>query len=150
MITKKMLACEESRLDRMNRFQFPNYAKKIGYAVALMAFLAGIINRRTVEVELLTQLSRIFMVAGLLIVSLSKEVIEDELIKTLRAYSFKLSFVISILMGLLMPVTNYLADLVIKQKSEGLIGEGEFFVLLMLVIMQLTYFNLLMRYHNEK
>ena len=54
----------------------------------------------------------------LLVISLSKEKIEDEFIDSLRSQSYRLAFIMAIVYSLVQPVVNYAVAVLFNQDDE--------------------------------
>jgi membrane-bound ClpP family serine protease len=76
----------------MKRFQLPSYFKKIGLAIAIGSMILIMINVPLWDSKMLLTAGKIGMLVGLLIASISKEKIEDELVVQLRMHILSPSF----------------------------------------------------------
>lgn len=74
---ESFLDCERKSIDKLKKFQLPNQAKKIGWVVFCIAFIALFFTTKDTNLKLIAKYS---ILIGLLIISISKEEIEDELI----------------------------------------------------------------------
>jgi hypothetical protein len=84
------------------------------------------------------------MIVGLLIISISREKIEDELIESLRSKSYALAFIIGVIYTMLQPVVNYVVDLMLGKQEE--VGNIYYFeVLLFMLLIQVMFFEVLKR-----
>jgi hypothetical protein len=82
---------------------------------------------------------------GLLIVIISKEKIEDELVENLRAKAFSFSFIIGVVYVLVQPLINYLFFIILKPQKANYEDLGDFQILWFLLIVYLTAFWFLKR-----
>ena len=84
MDLKKMKACESTKLERfLNKVQLPHLYKKIGISIVVLSFiLLTVIKFIDGEPNWIRPILKQAMLVGLLVVSLSREKIEDELIET--------------------------------------------------------------------
>ena len=81
MNKEEFLNCEQSRIERWARFQLANKWKRVGLYTCLISFLA-LVTLKFLDGDFLMQkflLKRVLLV-GLLIIALSKDKIEDEMI----------------------------------------------------------------------
>jgi hypothetical protein len=116
--------------------------KRIGATIATISFVSLFINKFTVDVELIREICKYGMLIGLLIVSISKEKIEDEFIIQLRMQSYTFAFIAAVLMAFIQPFVNYAVDYAIS--GETVFKEnGDFVILWMLLFCQVFYFELL-------
>ena len=93
----------------------------------------------------LQQIAKNGMLVGLLIVIISKEKIEDELISKIRGQAFSFAFVVGVIYAIIMPFTNYIADLIFKNKEALYSDLGDFVVLWFMMVMYLAFFYLFKR-----
>jgi hypothetical protein len=83
----KQTICERERshLDKMNKFQLGNQFKKIGYMIAIGAFILMIGRKYIEDSEWIRPILHGILLIGLLVIFLAKEKIEDELMDSLRS-----------------------------------------------------------------
>lgn len=147
MNSESLMDCERRNVEKLKRFQLPNYFKKIGLGLLLVSLVAIFLNKYLFEQDGLRILFRYGMLLGLLFISISKEKLEDELIAQLRLQSYSIAFVLGVLYSLAAPFIAYGVDLL--QSKEAVIKElGDFTVLWMLLIFQVVYFETLKRMHK--
>ena len=140
-----VLECEEKGLEKLRRIQLPNGFKKIGIIAIITAFAMLVINKIAIDSELLRSVLKHMILVGLLVISLSKEKIEDERIVNLRAKSFMLAFLIGVVFALLMPVASYLIDIILGNVPTSYESVGDFVILWQLLTMQIISFELFKR-----
>jgi len=146
MILKETEKCERTKLEKfLNKVQLPNSYKKIGFVIAVLSFMVMIVFKFMNDEPLWTkQILKQAMIIGLLIISLSKESIEDELIESLRSKSYALAFIIGVGYTMLQPLANYIVDLILgKQDSPTEIGYVQ--VILFMLLIQVGFFEVLKR-----
>ena len=137
----KQSLCERERghLEKMNKFQLGNQYKKIGYAIAIFSF-ALMIGRKYIEdSDWIKPILHGVLLVGLLIVSLSKEKVEDEFIDSLRSQSYRLAFLMAIVYSLIQPIVNFGVSYLFNQNNE-IEGFDYFQVLFFMLIVQLMFF----------
>ncbi|WP_158009593.1 hypothetical protein [Tenacibaculum todarodis] len=131
----------------MNRFQLSNKFKKIGYIVAIIAFIL-IFVRKSVDAPIWVHSALLNIVlVGLLIVSISKEKIEDEFIDSLRSQSYRLAFLMVVVYSLTQPFINYIVGIFLNQ-NESLESFSYFQVLFFMLVIQLMFFSQLKRFNK--
>ena len=125
----------------LSKFQLPNSFKVIGFGVAIAAFL-GIISIKLFSIEIywLKDVFRQIMLLGFLMVILSKEKIEDEMIMQIRANAFGLAFIFGIAYALTEPYIDNLVDLVFKGEA-GPLKHSSFTVISFMLIIQMGFFE---------
>src|SRR5690606_36061335 len=84
------------------------------------------------------------MLLGLLIMSLSKEKIEDELIETLRSKSYSLAFIIGVGYTMLQPLANFIVDFFLEEQLV-VSTTNHIQVLLFMLLIQVGFFEVLKR-----
>ncbi|ARV05853.1 hypothetical protein BTO04_03680 [Polaribacter sp. SA4-10] len=145
----KMSICERERsqLEKMNKFQLGNQYKRIGYIVAIGSFILMIARKYFEDSEWIRPILHGILLIGLLLVSVSKEKIEDELIDSLRSQSYRLAFILAIVYSLVQPLVNFGVGTLLNQ-DDKLQGFDYFQVLFFMLIVQLMYFWKLKRMNN--
>lgn len=135
---------ERRRLDKLNKFQLSHKFKKVGWFIVLMSFSLMIVKTFFDEPAWVkTILNNIFLL-GLLIVSVSKEKVEDELIVSLRTQSYRLAFTIGVLYAVIQPAIEYLVDSLLQKEPS--LGFSYFQVLIFMLFIQLAFFESLKKY----
>ena len=138
--------CERTKLEQfLSKVQLPNSFRKVGFGIVVASFLV-MVGFKFIEGEPLwtKQFLKQAMIIGLLIISLAKEDIEDELIETLRSKSYALAFIIGVGYTMLQPLANYVVDLILgKQDAPTEIGYVQ--VILFMLLIQVGFFEVLKR-----
>ncbi len=145
MNTKKIIECERTKIEKWSRFQLSNRWKIIGAVLCLATFLT-MIGLKFTEAEplWLKDILRKALLVGLLIVILSKEKMEDEMIVSLRAKSFALAFIIGVFYALVQPVVDYIVHNFLFEASET--NDFSYFqVLSFMLLIQMMFFEVLKR-----
>jgi len=146
MILKDTEKCERTKLEQfLSKVQLSNSYKKIGFLITVLSFVVMIAFKFIDDEPLwIKQILKQAMIIGLLIISLSKERIEDELIESLRSKSYALAFIIGVGYTMLQPLANYIVDLILgKQDSPTEIGYVQ--VILFMLLIQVGFFEVLKR-----
>ena len=130
---------ESSQLSKMNKFQLGNQFKKVGITIAITAFLLMIGRKYIENSEWVRPILHGVLLIGLLVISLSKEKLEDEFLDSLRSQSYRLAFILAIVYSLVQPVINYAVAVLFHQDDE-LQGFSYFQVLFFMLIVQLMMF----------
>lgn len=144
MKTGKLCEGEERRIIWLINFKLPNYWKKIGWGILALSF-ALILVSRYIDVNqfIFKSILKNTALVGLLIVTISKEKIEDELIENLRSKAFSFAFIIGVIYVLVQPLINYLALLLLKPEKANLEDLDDFQILWFMLIVYLFAFWLL-------
>lgn len=142
MNLKSISDCEQNKLSKLINYKFPNHYMKIGWAGFSLSFFVLISTKifdadTTVLVEILKRLMLVF----LMIVVLSKEKVEDEMIKTIRAQSFSIAFIAGIAYTLVQPIINFIVGFFLNEDMSVFEELGDFQVLWFLLIIYLVVFN---------
>jgi hypothetical protein len=151
MNIKKIQDCERSRIERWASFQLEYKWKKRGIIFSALLILALVVIRflesdsdPSILSEYLAQkfILKKLLLIGLLVISLSKEKVEDEMLMSLRGKSFTLAFIIAVLYAVIQPFVNsvifYLFD-----KDQMSPDYSLFQVLSFMLIIQLLFFEVL-------
>lgn len=131
----------------MNSFQLPYQFKKLGYYLVSATILLMLV-RKILAVDLLwvKVILKNVLLISMLIISISKEKIEDEFIKNLRSQSYRLGCIITILYAILQPIANYLVDLFLNKKAPELYSNFSYFqVLVFMMLIQIAFFEKMKR-----
>jgi len=135
---------ERNKLQRWGKFQLPNNFKKIGWSIVIGVFLLMIAKKFMDEPTWVKPLLRNSMIFGFLMISISKEKIEDELITSLRATSYRLAIIIGVLYALVQPYVTYVIESLLEPGNAAL-DTSYFQVLLYILLVQILFFNALKR-----
>lgn len=145
MNTNRIAQCERTKLEKMSRFQLPHSYKKIGYVLAILSFfLLVVLKSSEIDLTWIRPVLKNLILIGFLIVSLSKESLEDEMIKVLRAKSYGLAFIMGVFYAMVLPFAGYVIDYLLN--SEPVLKEANFFEgLLSMLLVQIAFFEVLKR-----
>ena len=146
MDTKSFMECERKSLEKMKRYQLPNLFKKVGVGIILLSVVAIIVNKLSIDNSQLMLTAKYGILVGLLVISISKEKIEDELVTSLRMQSYTFAFIAGVVITLLSnPIVNFIANLITDKQQEVFEGVGDWQILWMLLSIQVFYFEFLKR-----
>ena len=145
---KKSTICERERiqLEKMNKFQLGNPYKKVGFTETITSFVLIIAIKYIDNPVWLKPFLNGILLIGLLLISVSKEKIEDEYIDSLRSQSYRLAFILAIVYALLQPIVNVVVSYVLQQDNEYE-SFNYFQVLFFMLIVQLLFFWKLKKQH---
>lgn len=138
---------ERNQIKKLNKFQLGHQYKKVGYAITISAFVLLILKKYIEEPHWLKPTLLGLVLVGLLIVSISREKIEDEFIDSLRSQSYRLSFLLVVIYSLVQPLINFGVGYLLNQDDE-LKSFGYFQVLFFMLIIQLLFFWKLKRFNK--
>ena len=150
MNVKSIIECERRSLEKMKKYQLPNKFKKIGIGIIILSVATIITNKLSIGNIDLALTAKYGILLGLLVVSISKEKIEDELITNLRMQSYSFAFIAGVLITLTNPLFSYLANIVFEKQQENFQGIGDWQVLWILLSVQVFYFESLKRMNKSK
>lgn len=146
MSQSKFLDSERSRLEKVLKFQLPNSFKKIGIGFFIVSFASLAILKGVIEnYDLIKIILRNILLISLLLVSISRDKEEDELVKLLRSQSFALAFIFGILYAIIQPLANVLVSSTISASIQDYSSLGDFQVLIFMLLIQLFSFRFLKR-----
>ena len=146
MNVKSFMECERKSLEKMKHYQLPNRFKKIGIGIILISLIAFFLNKFSIENIDLKLTAKYGILVGLLLISISKEKIEDELITSLRMQSYTFAFITGVIITLLTnPLFNYIANLISEKQQGYFEGVGDWKILWILLSIQVFYFQFLKR-----
>ena len=146
MDVKSFMKYERKSLEKMKRYQLPNWFKKIGIGIILISLVAFFVNKFSIEDVDIKLISKYGILVGLLLISISKEKIEDELITSLRMQSYTFSFIAGVIITLLTnPIFNFIANFISQRQEENFQEVGDCEILWILLSVQVFYFEFLKR-----
>ena len=148
MNTKSFLKCEQERVDRLKKLQLPHLYRKIGIVIAVVTFILLFVNAFTINNLDYRLAIKYGMLVGLLLVSISKEKIEDELIANLRMQSYTFAFIVCVAYTIVQPFINYAVDYFVDAEKAMVKDTGDFVILFILLCVQVFYFEMLKRLHQ--
>ncbi len=131
----------EKEIQRLSAFQLPNRFIRIGIGITIASFIGIILIKVLNDSETLIQLCRQLMLVGLLLVSISKDKEEDELIVKLRMQSYAFAFIVGIVYALVIPLLDFLLDSGLDKDVAAYEGMGDFMILWILLSVQIVVFN---------
>jgi hypothetical protein len=141
---KNILECERDQLYKMMNYQLPNKYIRIGIWIFGLSFISMIsLKFFDFDKDSVRMILRNVMLISLLLVSISKDKEEDEMIKLMRMQSYALAFIIGVLFAVFQPVFNYLVAYLINSDVSTFSTIGEFQVLFFMLLIQLIFFNYL-------
>ncbi len=148
MNTEKFVDCERKRMQKFINFRLPHRFMTIGIAVVLLSIVMMFVRAFAMEgeTEWLKELLQKTMLVGMLIMSLSKDKVEDEMTVSLRAQSYAIAFVTGVIYALVMPYVEFGVSNVVHSGGETLKDLGDFQVLLFMLMIQLMFYHNLKRY----
>ena len=148
MKIEKMLECERKRFSKIINFRLPHKFMTIGIAIISISIITMFIRAFLMEgdTEWLKGVLQKTLLIGLLIMSVSKDKVEDEMTMTLRSQSYAIAFVIGVVYALIMPYVDYGVSTVVNSGGETLKDLGDFQVLLFMLMIQLMFYHNLKRY----
>ncbi|WP_178984048.1 hypothetical protein [Winogradskyella helgolandensis] len=148
MKTDKIMEFERNTFYKLIHFRLPHQFMTIGITVVLLSIVmmfvrAFAMDGDTVWLKLVLQK---FLLVGMLIMSLSKDKLEDEMTIVLRAQSYAIAFVIGVIYALVMPYVEFGVSNVMNSGGESFKNLGDFQVLLFMLMIQLMFYHNLKRY----
>ena len=147
MKKESFVDCERKRLYKVMNFRLPSQFIGIGLAIcvltiAIMFFRAFAMEGDTQWLKLLMQKT---LLVGMLIMSVSKDKIEDEMTMSLRAQSYAIAFIVGVLYAIIMPYVEYGVSNAVHSGGEAFKDLGDFQVLLFMLMIQLMFYHFLKR-----
>jgi hypothetical protein len=138
MTTKSFLDCERKSLDKLKKYQLPNVYKKVGIVILAIGFIALFFTDKDTNYKLIAKYT---LLIGFLIVSISKEKIEDELVENLRMHSYTFAFIFAVFITITNPLFSYIVNFFTNEKQAVFDGIGDWMILWLLLSVQVFYFE---------
>ena len=142
MNTKKFCENERKGIKRLEAVKLPHSWKKIGVILFILTFiLVFTLSFLNDTPPILKVIVKRIMLVSLLIIAISKEKVEDEMIKNIRGQAFMLAFIWGVLYSFFQPAANYVVDHLINKNATSLTELGEFQVLWFMLAVYVLLFH---------
>lgn len=145
MALKSFIDCERKNLEKLQKLQLPNSFKKVGWVIFSISIIALFLTTKDTYPKMIVKYT---LLLGLLLVSVSKEKVEDELIKNLRMQSVTFAFIAAVLITITNPLISYLLNFVLSTKQDPFSGVGDWQILWLLLSIQIFYFEYLKKMYQ--
>ena len=148
MSIKKIIECEQKQIGKFINFRLSPRFIKLGIAIVALSIVMMFVRAFALEgnTEWLKLLLQQTLLIGLLIMSISKDKEEDEMVTALRSQSYAIAFIIGVIYALVMPYVEFGVDSVVESNISEFKNLGDFQVLLFMLMIQLLFFHNLKRY----
>lgn len=137
--------CERSKIEKWSKFQLSYPWKTIGIILSIAVFLM-LLGLKLIDDTPIwaSEILKRLLIVGFLMISISKEKEEDEMIASLRAKSYTLAFIFGVLYALIQPVVDGLVHTYIYTPSET--NTFSYFqILWFMLLIQILFFEVLKR-----
>ncbi|MBC8754973.1 hypothetical protein H2O64_09845 [Kordia sp. YSTF-M3] len=145
MAKETFCEADKRRFEKFKNFGLPHTFKKFGVALVALSILF-LFARKLFDIDVAITLKFILkrvVLVGLLIIAISKEKVEDEMIRTIRGQAFSMAFIAGVVYTLIQPLINYIVALFVEKDKEPLTDVGDFQVLWFLLTMYLLFFYMI-------
>lgn len=146
MTKETFCEAEDRRFEKFKNVGLPHTYRKIGVILVIISLLMMISSKIITydfDTTTLKFLSKRIILIGLLIIAISKEKVEDEMIRTIRGQAFSMAFVAGVVYTLIQPLLNYIVALFVEKDKEPFTDVGDFQVLWFLLTMYLLFFYMI-------
>ncbi len=139
----KFMRAERRRYEKLRNLRLlPSLYKKIGLGLAILAFSILLITKASgIELGDLKFIVRSFMLFGLLLVTISKDAIEDELTLKLRGQAFIISFIFGVLYTIVRPFIDFSIGSIFNTGFDPN-GFSSFELILVMLMIQIMFYHL--------
>lgn len=142
------------KIDKFTGYQLPNKFKIVGLVVFIASILSIITSLKLYMLdvkhhELFERIALSGSVIGLLIISISKEKIEDELIGKIRMQSYNYAVIMTVLVYLALPFIHFTIVSIFSSMPK-IEGSKDISVLGVLLMSQILTFRSLKKAYNEE
>lgn len=136
---QKLVECEAKRMRKIHLL--PNYFKKIGVALAILSIFIMLLPKILgMETGIIGSLGKNFFLVAMLLFTISKDQIEDELSMQLRAQSYSWAFVFGVAYAIIQPYITYSMELLLKPDKAVLVDLDVFSILWFMLMLQILFF----------
>jgi hypothetical protein len=145
---------EIEKIDKFTGYQLPNKFKIVGLVVFIVSILSIITSLKLYMLdvkyhELFERIALSGSVLGLLIISISREKIEDELIGKIRMQSYNYAVIVTVLVYLIFPFISFIIVSIFSSMPK-IEGSKDVSVLSVLLMSQILTFRKLKKAYNEE
>lgn len=148
---------QEGDIEKINKitgYQLPNKFKIFGLVIFILSFLSIMTSLKVYFIDikyhdLFERIALTGAVLGLLIVSISKEKVEDELMAKIRAQSYNYAVIGTVLFYLTIPFIHFIIVSIFLSMPK-IEGSKDVSVLGVLLMMQILTFRKLKKAYNEE
>ena len=145
---------EIEKIDKYTSYQLPNKFKIVGLVIVIVSFLSIFTSLDTYMLEekfynLFKRIALSGTVLGLLIISISKEKIEDELMTKIRTQSYHYAVIGTVLFYLIFPFISFIIVSIFSSMPK-IEGSSDVSVLGVLLFTQILTFRKLKKAYNEE
>jgi hypothetical protein len=142
------------KIDKFTGYQLPNKFKIVGLVLFITSILSIITSLKLYMLdikyhELFERIALSGSVLGLLIISISREKIEDELITKIRMQSYNYAVIVTVLIYLILPFIHFTIESIFSSMSK-IEGSKDVSVLGVLLMSQIFTFRKLKKAYNEE
>lgn len=141
---KKQGICEKERrgIKRLEAIKLPHNWKKIGIILLIFTFI-GLFLLRFFDgpQETVKFIIKRTMLISFLIIALSREKVEDEMIRNLRGQAFSLAFIWGVLYSFFQPAANYVVDHFLNKNASAFSELGGFQILWFMLAVYVLLFH---------
>jgi len=147
MDKNSFIECERKGFERLINFRLPHYFYKIGLLIVGVSIVMMFVRAFALEGEqvVLKEGLRKILLIGMLLMSVARDKVEDEMVVKLRMQSYTYAFVAGVLYALIMPFVEYGVSNALKPEGEAFHDIGDFQLLLFILMIQLLCFHTLKR-----
>ncbi|MFV8359008.1 hypothetical protein [Flavobacterium sp. LS1P3] len=142
------------KIDKFTGYQLPNKFKIVGLVLFITSILSIITSLKLYMLdikyhELFERIALSGSVLGLLIISISREKIEDELIGKIRMQSYNYAVIVTVLIYLILPFIHFTIVSIFSSMPK-IEGSKDVSVLGVLLMAQIFTFRKLKKAYNEE
>lgn len=149
MTVEGIKACERDNLDALRKkMNLPHSYKKVGIVFFTIFFVGLFVNKLSLDNGFIKGFVKYGMLVSLLVISLSKEKIEDELIQTIRGQSYTIAFISGVFFALVLPFVDYGLDYIFSSGGASFKEVGDWQILWMLLSVQIFSFEGMKRLYS--
>ncbi len=148
MENNKFIECERNRFNRLIKFRLPHKYLKLGALIVFLSLAIMFIRAFLFkgEYEWAKTISKQGFVLGMLIMSISKDKLEDERLITLRAQSYAIAFIMGVIYALVLPYVEFGVSNIVHSGGEAYKDLGDFQILTFMLMIQLLFYHNLKRF----
>lgn len=142
------MECERNRFNKLIKFRLSHRFLKIGGVIVILSLISMFARAFVFESDYqwVKIISKQGLILGMLIMSISKDKVEDERLITFRSQSYAVAFIMGVVYTLILPYVEFGISNLVYSGGEVYKDLGDFQILIFMLMIQLLFYHNLKRY----
>lgn len=142
------MECERNRFNKLIKFRLSHRFLKIGGVIVILSLISMFARAFVFESDYqwVKIISKQGLILGMLIMSISKDKVEDERLIAFRSQSYAVAFIMGVVYTLILPYVEFGISNLVHSGGEVYKDLGDFQILIFMLMIQLLFYHNLKRY----